>query len=292
MNIRSFMLTYYESAGDYFHITRIIDPKENLTVHVHDYFQIVFLLQGNLIHHVENKSAMLSAGDVFILPPNLPHYVEKNSPSVDFYSLSFMPACFQSPKESNKLLLDFLYYLESASFEQIQAKVSLSYEDSRFTQLMLERIWEEFEGKKAGKMEIIKESTSVLLSLFARVYFEEKAEKLVTKENRQLVMHCAAYIRNHFDEDITLSEMARRSAMSKTGFCTMFSSIVGTSFKDFLNRVRIEKATEYLLAEEKIGNVAISCGYSDFSTFYRNFKKYRGISPSAFVKKMGRGREG
>ena len=149
--------------------------------------------------------------------------------------------------------------------------------------MLLRRISEEFSGKKTGKNEIIKESVSVILSIFARVYFEETAQMLKVEENRELVMHCIGYIQNHFDEEITLGEMVRLSAMSKTCFCSVFTDITGTSFKDYLNRCRIEKAAQLLGEGEKVSTACIGSGYNDLSTFYRNFKKYKGVSPYAYA---------
>ncbi|MBE6712338.1 MAG: helix-turn-helix transcriptional regulator [Ruminococcaceae bacterium] len=98
-------------------------------------------------------------------------------------------------------------------------------------------------------------------------------------------MHSIEYIKNHFDDEITLGEMVRRSAMSKTNFCTIFSSITGMPFKEYLNRYRIERAAELIAAGEKVSVAGNFCGYGDFSTFYRDFKKYMAMSPSEFAKK-------
>ena len=285
MNNKKFVLSYYQNATDDFHVTRITEPREALELHSHDYFQMYYVLGGRLLHHVENSTAELVAGDVFILPPNVPHYIEKREEKVDFYVLSFMPDYFQSIKESNKLLLDFLYYLKSEKLENIQPKITLAYDDLVFAEVLFKRILEEFLGKKTGGGEIVKESVSVLLSLFARVYFEETADALIAEENKQLVMHCVEYIKHHYDEEITLAEMVRRSAMSRSCFCEQFSAIVGTTFKEYLKRYRIERAVEQISAGIKISAVATCCGYGDFSTFYRNFKKYTGISPSEFANK-------
>ena len=183
----------------------------------------------------------------------------------------------------NKLILDFLYYLREETPKAIQPKFTLHYEDSMFTEVLLGRILGEFLGANTGKQELIKECVSVVLSVFARVYFEENAEALRAEENKQLVMHCVTYIKNHFDEELTLTEMVHLSAMSKTCFCTIFKSITGTTFKDYLSRCRIEKAVELIGEGEKITSVSIRCGYNDLSTFYRNFKKYKGVSPNFYA---------
>ena len=285
MNVKKFVLSYYKNATNDFYITRISSPKEALNLHSHNYFQIYYVISGRLTHHLENSMADLTSGDIFILPPDQPHYIETPDGEVDFYSLSFMTDYFQNVKETNKLILDFLLYLQTEQTEKIEPKISLSYEDTIFTNTLFKRIMTEFSGNKTGKNEIIKEMVSVLLSLFARVYFEENAAALVAKENRQLVMHTIEYIKNHFDEEITLSEIVRCSAMSKTSFCTIFNSFIGMPFKEYLNRYRIEQAAELIASGEKVSVAGNHCGYSDFSTFYRNFKKYMGMSPSEFANK-------
>ena len=283
MDTKRFVLSYYKNATENFHITRITMPQEALNLHSHNYYQIYYLVSGTIRHHVGSSTAKLTAGDVFILPPNLPHYIEVPDGDADFYSMSFTPDYFNSTRESNKLVLDFLYYLREETPKAIHPKFTLHYEDSVFTETVLGRIMGEFLGVNTGKQELIRACVSVVLSIFARVYFEENADALRAEENKQLVMHCIAYIKNHFDEELTLSEMVRLSAMSKTCFCTIFKSITGTTFKDYLSRCRIEKAVELIGAGEKITSVSMRCGYNDLSTFYRTFIKYKGVSPNAYA---------
>lgn len=285
MNIKKFVLSYYKNATNDFYITRISSPKEALNLHSHNYFQIYYVISGRLIHHLKNSMADLASGDIFILPPNQPHYIETLDGEVDFYSLSFMSDYFQNVKETNKLILDFLFYLQTAKAEKIEPKISLSYEDTVFINVLIKRIMSEFSGNKTGKNEIIKETVSVILSLFARVYFEENVAEIAAKENRQIVMHSIEYIKNHFDDEITLSEIVQLSAMSKTNFCAIFNSITGMPFKEYLNRYRIERAAELIVSGEKVSVAGNCCGYGDFSTFYRNFKKYMEMSPSEFASK-------
>ena len=195
-----------------------------------------------------------------------------------------MPEFVQRNTESNRMVADFLYYLKTVQPDDIQPKFSFTYEDTMFINLMFQRILKEFQDNKTGKNDMLKGNVMVLLTLFSRVYFEEQAEALTTQENKLLVIHCIEYIKTHFNEDITLSKMVHHCAMSKTCFCTLFSSLVGTSFKDYLNQYRIKKAADFLARGEKLANVCSYCGYNDFSTFYRNFKKYMGVAPSEFIK--------
>jgi AraC-like DNA-binding protein/quercetin dioxygenase-like cupin family protein len=284
MDTKRFVLSFYKDATGDFHITRITQPREALSLHSHGYYQIYYVSSGRLLHHIENSTAELAAGDVFILPPNVPHYIEKLDDTLSFYSLSFMPDYMAGQKESNKLVTDFLYYLTTQPIGDIQPKFTLSYEDMGFAEMLLKRILEEFSQNKTGKDALIRQSVALLLCVLARVYLDEKAQMLTTQESKKLVLYCIEYVNNHFNEDITLQQMVRLSAMSKTCFCAIFKSIVGTSFKDYLNSYRISHATELLLKGGKISEAASRCGYSDLSTFYRNFRKYKGVSPQQFLQ--------
>ena len=282
MDIRKFVLRYYKDADEDFYITRINNPVDTLNLHVHEYYQAFYVISGSMVHHVGDGTAELSAGDIFILPPNLPHYIEAECGKVDFYALSFMPVYFRGIQESNKLIADFLHYLTTAAPETIHLKLTLSNEDIIFAEELFKRTREEFKSKRTGKDAMVKACVTVLLSLFARIYFEQQAEALNPAENRQAVLYCIEYIKNHFDEPISLSEIARRSAMSKSCFCKLFSSITGTSFKHYLNSCRVNHAAELLKAGEKVSTVSTLCGYDDFSTFYRNFIKIMDIPPAQY----------
>lgn len=55
-------------------------------------------------------------------------------------------------------------------------------------------------------------------------------------------------------------------------------------FNNYLNICRVKKATEYIKDGYKITAIYGLCGYTDFSTFYRNFKKIMGVTPMEFKK--------
>ena len=284
MDVKKFVLSYYETATEDFHITKITHPEEALKLHSHEYFQVYYILHGKLIHHIEDMAASLSRSDVFILPPDIPHYIESNDDSLEFYSMSFTSDYFSGIRESNKLIADFLYYLKTSTEKKILPRLTLPTDDVLFVDTIFNRIITEFSDKKRGNEEVIKECASVLLSIFARIYFEQKSESLNTEINKHSVVHCIEYIKNHFDENISLSEMAKRATMSKTCFCNIFSSITGMPFKKYVNVCRIEKAAQMIKSGEKITTASSLCGFEYFSTFYRNFKNIMGISPVEYQK--------
>lgn len=284
MDVRKFVLSYYTNATENFHINEVTHPKGALSLHIHDYFQIYYLKTGKLVHHLESSSATLHPGDVFIIPPSLAHYIEPSSKNLLFYSISFAPDFLVNIENSSKLIKDFIRYLTDLSFENVPPSFSLGSEDMIFTDVLIRQIMSEFSSEKTGKEAVIQSSVGLLLSIFARTYLEQKCESIKIKSDRETIMHCISYLNNHFSEKITLQETAKRTAMSKTTFCKAFYSVIGETFNSYLNRKRIENAASLMKKGESAAVAAALSGYSDFSTFYRNFKKALGVSPAEYLK--------
>ena len=282
MDIKKFVLSYYSNATEDFHIKEITKPQEALSLHNHEYYQIYYLKSGRLIHHLESGSAELKAGDVFILPPNLPHYIEPASKDLCFYSISFMPRYIDESIKSNKFAADFIHCITDLSNEGIEPSLTLRSEDIALADILVLKIMQEFSEDMTGKDALIKSSLSLLLSIFARAYLDEQFENIRFDSEKEAILHCLGYIKNHLSEQMTLRDMAKRTAMSKSSFCESFRKITGETFNNYLNRERVERAAVLIKSGKLVFQVASELGYRDSSTFYRNFKKRFGVSPSEY----------
>lgn len=282
MDIKNFVLSYYSNATKDFHIKEITKPQEALSLHKHEYYQIYYLKSGKLIHHLENGSAELKARDVFIIPPNLPHYIETASAEVCFYSISFMPEYISEIIRGNIFVADFIHAITDLSSGGLEPRLTLHPEDITLSDVLVLKIMQEFSSDLTGKDALIKASLSLLLSVFARAYLEFKYENLKFVSEREAILHCLGYIKNHLSENITLQEMAKRTAMSKSSFCENFRKVSGETFSAYLNRERVEAAAALIKSGKLVFEAAMALGYKDQSTFYRQFKKHFGVSPSEY----------
>ncbi len=284
MDIKNFVLSYYNNAAENFHIQKVENTYEAKKPHTHEYFQIYYIAKGSLTHFIEDKVSTLRQSDMFIIPPGTVHYISPE-PNTVFYSFSFMPAFLCEAKQSGKIVSFFLQDLLAG--KDILPKVSIGSEDIFYIESIMERILEEFECKGFGFDEIIHSYAVLLVAVLARNYFEKNTLPEYFESNKQFVLHCIEYIKNNYTDRITLDEISKRSTMSKSSFCAMFHKLTGHSFNSYLNLCRIKKSTEYIKVGYKISAVAGLCGYNDFSTFYRNFKKITGKSPEEYKKSLG-----
>ncbi len=89
-----------------------------------------------------------------------------------------------------------------------------------------------------------------------------------------------SFIESNSTTDIQLKDIAIQANLSQYHFHRVFKSLTGDTTKDFLTRLRLEKAALKLKhSQNDIGQIAFDCGYQNHETFTRAFKDYFGLTP-------------
>lgn len=93
------------------------------------------------------------------------------------------------------------------------------------------------------------------------------------------------YIDANLDSSLSLKTIAEIAFFSPFHFHRVFKSITGETLNDYITRRRVEKSASDLMHKEvSMASIYQSYGFPDNSSFTRTFKKYYGISPTAFKK--------
>lgn len=95
-----------------------------------------------------------------------------------------------------------------------------------------------------------------------------------------------SYIQRHFNEKISLKELADLAGVTEFYLCQIFRQIIGKTPIEYLIQVRLEKARGYLKAGYPVTETAEKTGFHDVCYFSRCFKKQEGISPSSYKDYM------
>ncbi|MGX2958448.1 response regulator transcription factor [Peribacillus sp. JNUCC 23] len=94
------------------------------------------------------------------------------------------------------------------------------------------------------------------------------------------------YIEDHYADPLSLTDVAEHFHFNPSYLSNYFSTNNKEGFVEYLNKVRIEKASQLLLKDSaSISEISGIVGYSDHSYFCKVFKKINGMSPSKFRKK-------
>lgn len=251
----------------------IDNPPVSKTNATSNQYELYYCQRGKIKHSINSDSITLYHGDVIIIPPNTTHTLSIESPYTVYYAIYF-----------NSSAISETFIGELRKGKHIYPKIHLPIDEVVFFERCIFKLQTEFDEKKKNYNNVLKNILSVLVNILDRTC--QSFDTITAPENKNTyIKYCISYTDVHCCEDISLNEIAKLSTMSKVLFCKLFKKETGLSFKDYLNRKRIQKAIALIKTEEKLTEIAYMCGYTEQSTFYRNFIKFTGVSPSDFKKR-------
>ena len=151
-------------------------------------------------------------------------------------------------------------------------------------QTFIDRLTELFNKNKQDSRHIRPDANLFILNAYMNHIFNELfVGSTTTDKNSTLTYMIQSHIQSNFSKKITLTDLSKRFGYDKDYLSEMFKKQYGVTPSHYQTNLRMEQArwmleTTSLSAEQ----VALSVGYADFSTFYRNFKNCYGIAPSSF----------
>lgn len=109
----------------------------------------------------------------------------------------------------------------------------------------------------------------------------------IHSEQNLCIQECLTFIHDHYDEDITLEQIASYSHIS-IGYCgRLFKKILETSPYEYLIDFRIKKSLDLLASNQyTISEVARLVGFNSLSYFIQCFKKKLNTTPKQYQKAL------
>ncbi len=251
------MLYQYQHFGLSEYFCKEYGENFSFPAHLHQSFEFITLLSGEMDITVENKLYTIKQGEALLIFPHQLHALSSNESEhmLCIFSPEIVKAYFS--KTAKKLPIQSLFM---PSKNLIDAINTLSETDSVI--------------KKKG----------ILYSLCAE--FDETAaytdKQTVDKNLLSLVF---TFVENNFNKDCSLENLSKETGFSYAYLSRYFKNTVGISFNTYVNQYRINNAC-YLLnnTDYSILQCALDSGYTSLRSFNRNFKNITGMTPQEYRK--------
>ena len=105
----------------------------------------------------------------------------------------------------------------------------------------------------------------------------------IPSKGNEIIKKAIRYISQNFSRNLTLDEVADHVHLNPAYFSTLFKQSIGSSFKEYLNMVRIEESKRLLSnTDYSIIDISLATGFEDQSYFSKVFKKYTGLTPKQY----------
>jgi AraC-like DNA-binding protein len=248
--------------------------------HYHEFYEILYFISGHVNYIIGDKFYHLQNGDLLIIPPSILHnpVFEDFSVPYERYVLWISCSTLEQLLSVDQELLECLSTPDTTHYllrRNMTAwgnfrSIFTSLEDTMHKKKPLYRA-----QIKAFILHLMVEYNQALLAGSTSIQPGVR-DNLLTN-----VLH---YIRNHITDDLSLDTISREFIIDKYSLSHLFKEKMGISYYQYVLQQRLLLGKDLLLNGMPANKVCFCCGFNDYSSFFRAFRKEYEVSPTQFKK--------
>ena len=267
--------------NDNFKIFHIRDKKDiKFEYHHHDFSKIVILIDGDLTYYIEGKAYILKPWDILFVNKNEIHKPVVNPDKyyeriVIWLNPDFMAKYAQG---NNDLLKCF-----EVAIKNNYNLLRLNMKSIEVIKNLIQDIQTCNNSNEFGS-EILKESLFVqLMVLMNRLFLNsDKNRDIEDIQYDKTIEGVLNYINSNLENDLSIDTIASEFFISKYYLMRKFKNQIGSSIHNYVVQKRLILARSLISEGLSMSSVCSRCGFNDYSSFVRAFKKVYGVSPSNY----------
>ena len=228
---------------------------------VTDFVDMTYVIGGDAVYIINGNKIAVSAGDLLCIPrQSARSAMSYASGSLECFAVNF-----------------HMYSLNNENVEiPLPLVASIGIHEGIIS--MFKRLNENWLRRGPGHAMRVRAYFMLILQRF----FEMLLYEVDTSQFDSRIKTTLRFVANNFAEPINIASAAKEVHLTPNYLGTLFKQEVGTTFRDYLNTIRLNQAEDMLRAGDgSITEIALKCGFKDVFYFSRLFKKYKGATPSS-----------
>ena len=263
-----------------FHLFHLADDKrqEEIAYHYHTFHKVILLLAGRADYAVEGEHFHLQPGDFVLVGRGSIHRPEVAEG--DFYDRVIL---YISPEYLQKLGSEDLSWCFTNAQQQFRYVYHSGGND--LIRKLLHELECAAEGGGFGSDILCRALFAQLMVALNRTVAEGQSVDAAAGDTK--IVAVLQYLNTHLTENLGIDELAARFYISKYHLMRQFRSETGYTIHNYITEKRLLLAQQLLEKRTPLWEVAENCGYQDYSTFSRAYKKQFGYAPSEELRRKG-----
>ena len=238
--------------------------------HTHNCSELFYVIEGQGQFLIENETYPVSVNDLVIVNPNVSHTeVSLNASPLKYIVLGVEGLELTATNGSNNTNFCII------NFKNLRENILLC----------LQNMLTEIENKHPGYDIVCQDLMEILIVLLGRQTNFATILSPISKKTSRLCGSSKRYIDTHYQENITLDQLAEVCHVSKYHLAHAFTEEYGISPINYLISKRISEAEHLLKTTDfSLSLISSTTGFSSSSYFAQIFRKQKGMSPTEFRK--------
>lgn len=256
-----------------------VDEKPDdsyFSAHFHDQCEIFYFVSGNAEYLVEGARYPLESGSILIMCPSESHRTKiLGDEKYERYAINFSVSAVEGMDPEHRLLRAF--------FDRPLGRGNL-FLPTEFGEENVRKIFAEM-CRQCSRYETklnLKTHLFWLLDRINRAWQKRGSAEYAPPQN--ILERIVLYVNYHLFEELSVPMLAEHFFLSPSQFSRVFKQATGAAPWEYITIKRLTAAKEKIRGGEAVQYAAESCGFSDYSSFYRAYVKYFGHSPKQDTK--------
>lgn len=260
----------------------LVEQTDDLRIfdyHTHTECEICYMTEGSQILYFKDEEIKLDKGSLTFINSNVPHRSVSMGGPFEYLSVKF----------HQKLVSRWLRALPegrlSVLFDRDFLMLVPESMDQDFVSKIMKILYQTYNGNMLDVFEL------KLMELV--VYMRMKGKHIASGRTRKI----STAKRSHFEQitaymeaqafQVTVDEISEKFFLSRYYLFHMFKEVSGTTMKEYMDRNRMALAMEMIEhTDDPIRKIAENFGFDSLSNFGKVFKKYAGVSPTEYRKRI------
>ena len=268
---RQFMQT------DTFEVFHYQDPRPSgVDVHHHDFYEVYYLLSGQVEYWVDGRVIAMQPGDLLLINPLELHrpLINPDSPAYERIVLWINKSYLEQLAPDSSLSRCFDLSLPNRLCPADAERPALL--------ALMQELNSEYYNREFGNTLCAQGLFLQLMVKLNRLALHTDNQDAQSDSISPMVKKAIGYIRDHIGAPLSLEEIAGQLYVSKYHLAHTFRRETGVSLYRYIMLRRLLLARQQLALGQGAGQVCQSCGFSDYTSFYRAFKAEYGVSPKEY----------
>lgn len=257
--------------------------KENsqFEYHNHDFNKIIIFISGDVNYIVRDKTYTLEHGDIVFVNSNEAHKpIINNDEDYERIVIWINPEFIFNHQYNEENLFKCFEIANKNKHNVLRLKLSELNE----IKCLIERIKENDKNNKFGNGILGNAIFLQLMVAINRIYInKEKDKNIEYLRYDKTIEDIIEYINLNLNKSISIDDISEEFFLSKHHLMRKFKSATGDSIHNYIIKKKLILAKEYMKQGLLMRDICYKCGFNDYSTFVRSFKKIYGVSPKQYI---------
>ena len=254
----------YSSDGLFFkHELTVSPPCDAFSMHTHNYCELLYFLSGDATHVIEDRKYKLKKGDLIIIRPSKYHFIQIDS-NTDYerYDILFDEPLIGTSLKAINESVEVINLAQSPTADGIFRRCDYYAKNlpmSAFSEIL----------------------PLLIKELFYNISIEQsKPTVRDASAVNPILSKALAYINDELFTLKSVSEVAAKLFVTESYLFRIFKNELHQTPKKYITDKRLLAAQSMIRMGQRPTDVSEKCGFGDYTTFYRCYKRFFGVSPS------------